>query len=341
MIHDERGKGIAAMLLAGSIWGLSPIFYKQLTHIPALEVASHRVLWSFLIFSAILVFSNRLGELFAIFAGNRRNLVQTLLAAAMISVNWTVWILAVQLGFTTEASLGYFMFPLFAVFLGMLVFREKLSWMQWTAVATATAGVVVLTVGLQAAPWIALVLASSFSVYGMLKKRAITGPLVSVSAEACIISPFALVWLFGVHALDWTGIMGQTGGYFGTDLKDSVMLAVSGILTASPLVLMSYSTKRLTYAEVGLLQYVNPTLQFLVAIFIFVEPFGSVHLVAFSMIWFALVLYSFDLVRQQRWLRRTRMASVGVETMVNSPNESTSANPAMTTLSKNSSRPLQ
>lgn len=309
-MRSERGKGVAAMLLAGTIWGLSAIFYKQLVHIPALEVAAHRVLWSFIIFTTFLVFRRQFRELLDQFVGSWQQIRRILLAAAMISTNWSIWILAVHLGYATEASLGYFIFPLFAVFLGYVAFRENLTWLKWSAVAVAVGGVIFLTVGLGTAPWIALALASSFAVYGMLKKRSPSGAAVSVAAEAGVITPFALIWLFGVHQLGWTGVTGLPGGAFGTNLRDSVMLSFSGVLTAGPLILMSYSTKRLGFAEVGLLQYVNPSLQFLVAVFIFLEPFNYVHLIAFTMIWLALVLYSIDIVRQDIWLHKTRKASL-------------------------------
>ena len=221
------------------------------------------------------------------------------------------------------------------------MFREKLTWLQWLAVAAAAAAVIVLTIGLRAAPWIALALSSTFAVYGMIKKRSASGPVVSVAAEAGAITPFALFWLFGVHFLDWTGVTGRPGGYFGTDLLDSVMLAFSGVLTAGPLILMSYSTRRLGFAEVGLLQYTNPTLQFLVAVFVFMEPFGSVHLAAFSMIWAALALYSTDLLRQERWLRRIRTASEGESTTENRSQALPSANSSVTTASTRSVRPFQ
>lgn len=299
MVINERSKGIVAMVAAGVVWGLSGIFYKQLSHIPAMEVTAHRVLWSFLIFSLLLALRGKSRDLVQQFTQSRFKFYQTSFAACMISVNWLVWIISIQLGYATEASLGYFIFPLFAVSLGAAVFREKLKWLQWTAVAVAGSGVMVLTVGLNAAPWIALILATTFSVYGMLKKRSDSDAVVSVAAEAGFITPFALIWLIGVHTMGWTGVSGLSGGYFAANLKDSLFLAFSGVLTSGPLVLMSYATQRLSYAEVGLIQYTNPSLQFLVAIFIFMEPFGPVHLVSFSLIWLALVMYSIDLLKQK------------------------------------------
>ena len=335
---NDRSKGMAAMVLAGAIWGLSAIFYKQLSHVPALEVASHRVLWSFLTFTAILAVQKRGREIFNILTGTRRSQGQTVLAAAMISVNWFVWILAIQLGHATEASLGYFIFPLIAVFLGSVVFSERLTAVQWAAVAIATAGVVYLTVGLKTVPWIAIVLAATFAIYGVVKKSVTAGPVVTVAAEAGLVTPFAIIWLIGVHQFGWMGVTGRPGGMFGKELLDSLMLAFSGVITAGPLILMSYATKRLRYAEVGLLQYTNPTLQFLVAVLIFAEPFGPVQLVSFSLIWAALILYSTELVRRDRMFRRAKIADGGESTTLNSPFTSGSANPVSTTVSTSPTR---
>ncbi len=338
---NDRFKGVAAMVLAGAIWGLSAIYYKQLSHVPALEVGSHRVLWSFLTFAAILAVQGRGREIFRILTATRESQIQTVVAAAMISVNWFVWILAIQLGHATEASLGYFVFPLIAVFLGSVVFGERLTAMQWAAVAIAAAGAVYLTVGLKAAPWIAISLAVTFAIYGVIKKRVAAGPVVSVAAEAGLIAPFAIVWLVGVHQFGWTGVTGRPGGMFGQDLLDSLMLAFSGVVTAGPLILMSYATKRLRYAEVGLLQYVNPTLQFLVAVLIFLEPFGPVQLVSFSLIWAALILFSVELVRQDRKFRSAEIADAGESTTVNRAFTSGSANPVSTTFSTSPVKPSQ
>ncbi len=321
------------MLLGGVVWGLSPLFYKLLDHIPAMEVVSHRILFSFLTFAILLAYQKRLGVMWQQMTRTRREFARTFLAASMISVNWFVWVLAVQLGLTTEASLGYFIFPLFAVVLGIVIFHEKLSPVQWLAVAIAGVAVLVLTIGQGTAPWIALILATSFSVYGAIKKQSPTGPVVSVSAEAMLVSPLALLWLMGTHLLGWTGFTGLKGGYFGADLGDTLLLASSGIMTAGPLILLSYAIRRLRYAEIGLLQYTNPTLQFLVAVLIFMEPFGPIQLISFSMIWLALALYSADLLRQDRRLRSLATASSGDSARLNKSQMSASAKPSVMTLS--------
>ena len=212
---DDRLKGMAAMVFAGLIWGLSPLYYRAVDHVAAIEVAAHRIIWSFLIFAAILIVQGRLAMMLSAFSGSWSQLRQTALAAAMISVNWVVWVLAVQLGFTTEASLGYFIFPLFAVFLGSVIFREQLTRLQWISVAIASAGVVILSIGLKAAPYIALVLAATFAMYGLIKKNSALEPVASVAAEALLLSPFALVWLIGAHTLGWSEMNLKVAGAFG------------------------------------------------------------------------------------------------------------------------------
>ena len=280
------------MAAASMIWGLSPLFYKPLEHVPPGEVLSHRVVWSFVIFALVLAVQGRFRLVFASLTGSRKTFALAAVAALMIAVNWFFWIYAVLTERTTDASLGYFIFPLVAVLIGAAVFREQFTPIQKAAVAIAAAGVLVLTVGLGTAPWISIILAASFAAYGYLKKNTSESPIVSVANETLIISPFALGWLIGVHFFDLAGIGGQTGGYFGARMFETVMFALSGVVTTSSLFLMAYASQRILYAEVGLIQYVNPTLQFLAAILVFGEPFTVWHGMAFPAIWVALLLFS-------------------------------------------------
>lgn len=284
-------RGIAAMVAACVIWGLSPLYYKQLAHVPPLEVLAHRTLWSFVIFGLILLLRGRFGALLRALAGMRVFLL-VLLAGAMIALNWFVFILSIQIGRAVEASLGYYVFPLVAVVLGMLVFGERLGVRQKLAVALAVLAVLVLTFGQGAAPWIALVLASSFGLYGVIKKALPLGPVSSVTGEVLLLLPLSLVSIWGVNAYGWQGVTGRDGGFFGHDWGNSLLLMFSGLITASPLILFAYAARRLHYATVGLLQYINPSLQFSVAVLVFQEPFTLWHGVAFGLIWVALGLYS-------------------------------------------------
>jgi chloramphenicol-sensitive protein RarD len=299
----EPGKGVAAMVLSCVIWGLSPLYYKLLTHIPPLEILAHRVWWSLVFFLFILVLQSRLGALKqALSHGRALGLI--MIASVMITVNWFLFIYAVQINHTTETSLGYFIFPLVAVVIGRFWFHEKLGGAQWLSVGLAAVAVAVLTWGLGVTPWISLVLASTFGLYGLIKKGLEIGPVVSVTGEILVLTPIALLVIF------WSQ-MGGTGG-FANNWRDSLLLILSGPLTASPLFLFSYAAKRVSMSTVGLLQYINPTLQFLCAVLIFREPFGLWHGIAFALIWLALAIYTISALSQDRTARSASVSSAGV-----------------------------
>ncbi|UWQ60012.1 EamA family transporter RarD [Leisingera caerulea] len=300
----ETHLGVLAMIAACVVWGLSGIYYKALSHVPPEQVLSHRVLWSFLFFAGVLLVQGRISALRAAFADGRGALLLAF-ATAMISLNWFVFISSVQTGHATEASLGYYIFPLLSVLLGRLVFGERLARAQLLAVLLAGAAVAVLSFGLGAAPLIPLVLSVSFALYGVAKKRLSLGPVVSVTAEVLLILPVALtvIWLTG------------GAGFLGSP-ADAAMLAFSGILTGLPLILFSYAAKRVRLGTVGVLQYLNPTLQFLVAVLLFAEPFTPWHGAAFALIWSAVAVFSFSALRQERASRRAAMAATGVSAQI-------------------------
>lgn len=293
-------QGILLMIGACTIWGLSPIYYKLLTHVPPLELLAHRTLWSVFVFAGLLTVQGRLGRLRDALGTGRAVLI-TGFAALMISTNWFLFIFSVQIGQVRETSLGYYMFPLVAVLLGVVVLRERLTVLQWVAVGLATLAVTTLTVGLGSAPWIALTLAVTFGTYGLVKKRMAAGPVVSVTAEVLLLSPVALIWLL------W--LQGQGTGVFGADLQTSGLLVLSGLLTAFPLILFSAAAKKVNMATLGLLQYLNPTLQFFCAVVLFGESLTPWHVVAFGLIWVALALYSGSGLAQDRARRKSVMTS--------------------------------
>ena len=293
MSEDARNRarmGVLAMIGACMIWGLSPLYYRMLTHIAPADVLAHRTIWSLVFFVGVLAVQGRLAELRAA-VSNRQKTGWVALAAVMISVNWFLFIFAIQIDRVTETSLGYYIFPLVSVMLGYLMFGERLAGAQWLAVALAALAVLVLTVGLGAAPWISLVLATTFGIYGGLKKRVTTGPVVSVTAEVLVLAPIACIWL-AIFA-----------GIGLPDAGDLALLVLSGPLTAGPLILFSYAAKRVRLATVGLLQYLNPSLQFLVAALVVGEPMGLPHAIAFPLIWTALAIYSWTALAQDRAAR--------------------------------------
>jgi len=299
----ERGKGVAAIIAASTIWGLSPIYYKQLSHIPSLEVLAHRVWWSLVLFAIILAAQSRLGEVRKALS-SRRNFGLIAVAATMVSVNWFLFIFAIQIGRTTETSLGYFVYPLVAVVIGRFGFGERLGAAQWLAVGLAFFAVSLLTYGLGVAPWISIALAVTFALYGTIKKELPVGPVISVTCEILLYAPLALAVIVVAQ-------MGGQGG-FGSNWRDSLLLIISGPITAIPLIFFSAAAKRVAMSTVGLVAYLNPILQFFCAVVIFGEPFGPWHAIAFPMIWVALTIYSLSALAQDRTARRASLSSAGV-----------------------------
>lgn len=293
-------KGVLALIAACAIWGLSGLFYKALSDVPSHEVLAHRTVWSLVFFGFVLGVQGRLNMLWGAVA-NPVSCRVIAAAALLISVNWFLFIWSIQVGRATEDSMGYYIFPLVAVLIGRIVLGERLSRLQWVAISLAAAGVLSLTIGLHILPWISLVLASTFGLYGLIKKRLDLGPVVSVSAEVLLLCPLGLGWLIYLHT-------GQ-GGAFGQDLTQSLLLMAAGPITAMPLILFSYGARRLTMSTVGIVQYINPTLQFLVAVLILGEPFGAAHMIAFAFIWLALAVYSSSAYTQDRARRRAVMVS--------------------------------
>ncbi len=306
------------MIAACTIWGLSPLFYKLLDHVPPPEVLAHRTLWSVIFFSGVLALQGRLSELRAALRG-RKQVAMIVIAGLMISVNWFTFITSIQIGRATEASLGYYIFPLMAVLVGWFWFGERLGGLQWMAVGLAAIAVGLLSWGLGATPWISLIVSVTFALYGALKKQLPLGPVVSVTAEILVLMP---IWLL---LLAWYHGTGQ--GAFGLDLGESLLLMFSGPMTAMPLILFAMAARRVALSTVGLLQYLNPTLQFFCAVVVFGEPFTPWHQLAFSLIWMALAVFSLASLRQDRAARRASTALSESSAHVRNPASDGSANP--------------
>lgn len=283
---SEVQKGVLAMLLACLVWGLSPLYYKLLVTVPPIELLSHRTLWSFILFALILQLQGRLGNALMLLR-NRKTALILFIAALMIAFNWFVFIYSIQVGQATDSSLGYFIFPLVSVVFGVFIFRERLTAAQMGAVGLAVFAVLVLTYGLGSVPWIALSVSVSFGIYGAIKKTLSAPAIFSVTLEVLVLSPIALLILYLQHT-------SVSGGQFGQSLPVSLLLILSGPMTAIPLILFSYATRRVALATVGILQYINPSLQFLCATLVFLEPLSIWYSIAFPTIWIALALYSWS-----------------------------------------------
>lgn len=279
----EPRKGAIAMVLASIIWGLSAIYYKQLSDIPPLEVLCHRTLWSVIVFIFILRLQDRLQDLKLVFQ-NKKLILGLFWAAAMISINWFFFIWSVHNDRATEASFGYYIFPLVAVLFGLIFFKEQLSLMKWCSVFLAIFAVTTLAISQDILPFVALVLSVTFGIYGALKKQISLGPILSVTTEVILLLPLAIIFLLYWHLSGF--------GSFGKNIETTSLLIFSGPMTAVPLMLFSYAARRVQMTSLGIIQYLNPSLQFLVAVFIFAEPFGASQGMAFGLIWLALFIYT-------------------------------------------------
>lgn len=291
---DERARGVAYAVSTYLTWGLFPIYFKALRGVPAVEVLAHRVVWSLVLVAAIVAIRSGFRALAAPFRPARR-LPVLAATTALIATNWLVYIWAVQSGRVLEASLGYFLNPLVNVLLGVSFLGEALSGRQRAAVALAATGVAVLVVRAGAVPWIALVLATSFGLYGLLRKRAAIEPLGGLLAETALLAPAALL-LLGARAAAGDGAFGSSAG-------TSLLLAAAGPVTALPLVSFGLAIHRLRLSTMGLVQYLTPTGQFLLAVLAYREPFGAAHAAAFALIWTSLALYSWDALARSRGAR--------------------------------------
>ncbi len=291
--------GVLAGVLASTIWGLVPIYFSQLKHVPPGELMAHRVLWATLVVLAYCLATGRLERLRQALADWRA--VRALaLSASVISVNWLTYLWSVQAGRVTEAGIGYYLMPILSVLLGVALLRERLPRLQWIAVALAFGGVTVLSIGVGAAPWLPFVLAVSFAFYGLIRKRIETGPIVGFMVEVLLLSPLCLVWLWGVSNGLWSEGNSILGGHFGSDTRTTVLLILSGPVTGIPLILFAEAARRMALGAAGLVQYVNPSVQLLSAGLVLGEAFSPWHFAALGLIWTALAVYSVGLFRQSK-----------------------------------------
>lgn len=280
-----RGFGFA--FTAYLVWGFLPLYMKAVAHIPSLEVLAHRALWSVPIAGMVLVLLRRTGDIVAAFR-SPRTLAMAALTAAIISVNWGTYVWAIAVGRTVETALGYYINPLMSIALGAVLLGERLDRLQLVAVGLAVVAVGVLTVEQGELPWVSLLLASSFALYGYLRKTLPIGPSQGFFLEVLLIAPVALGYVL------WLAARGE-GHFNGPD--DWWLLMLAGPATATPLILFAFGAKLLRISTIGLLQYICPTMIAAIGVFVFGEPFGTARLVAFSLIWLALVIYTFSLFR--------------------------------------------
>jgi chloramphenicol-sensitive protein RarD len=297
--HDLR-IGFFSALGAYFIWGSLPLYVRALDNISAAELLSHRVIWS--VPTAVILL---------VLAGKWRTVRTTLtpkrvgwlaVSGLMIGINWLVYIWAVNADRTMEASLGYYINPLVNVVIGFVFFSERLRPAQWMAVAVAAIGVAIMTIAFGRFPWIALVLCFTFAFYSIIRKQVPVDSRAGFLVEVLILLPLAMIWM--------TWFLGTPDGTaFGDGGWDVALLLMAGPVTAVPLILFGLAAKRLTLSTIGMMQYIGPTLQFLIATLIFQEPFGWVHATAFGCIWAALAIFTTDSVMGEAKARRLARAA--------------------------------
>ncbi len=279
-------------LLAWTMWGFFPLYWPLLEPAGAVEILAHRIFWSLIVMLGVVLVMRKRAALLATFA-NRRTRWLLALAAVLITVNWGTYIYGVNSHHVVETSLGYFINPLVSVLLGVVVLGERLRRLQWAALALAGIAVLALTVEYGRPPWISLVLAFSFGSYGLAKKKANAGAVESLVLETALIAPVALGYI--------VFLMATGASTFGREGAGHVVLLVgTGVVTVIPLLCFGGAATRIPLSTLGLMQYVTPTVQFLLGIFFFHEPMPAMRWVGFSLIWLALVLFTIESLRSRR-----------------------------------------
>ncbi|HOU45033.1 MAG TPA: EamA family transporter RarD [Anaerolineaceae bacterium] len=281
-----KNKGVLFALAAYILWGFFPLYFKAIQQVSALQILAHRIAWGF-VFTLAVVLVLRQWKEFRASVFNRRTFLIYAGASVVLGINWFTYVWAVITNHVVESSLGYFINPIVSVLLGVIFLRERLRTFQWVAIAMVTAGVVYLTITFGQLPWISLVLAVTFGFYGLLKKIAPLGALHGITLETAVLTIPSLVYLLIVNA-NGTGTFGHS-----TPLLD-FLLVLSGPVTAIPLLLFATGARRIPLTTIGLLQYIAPTLQFLLGVLVFHEPFDQTRLIGFMIIWLALVLFSVE-----------------------------------------------
>ncbi|HEY5983820.1 MAG TPA: EamA family transporter RarD [Anaerolineales bacterium] len=298
--EQTRRTGISYAIAAYLIWGLFPLYWKQLEGIPALQLIGHRIVWSFALLANVVALTGQPRQLLR--ALDARAIRIYIAAAVLISINWFAYVWAVTNGMIVEASLGYYINPLFSVLLGLIFFREHLRRRQWIPIGLATAGVLYLTATLGSFPWLAILLALTFGLYGAVKKAAPLGALFGLTTETGLLFVPALAYLV---FCDTHG----TGAFLHASLAQDILMAGAGIVTAVPLLLFAGAAMRVPLNTIGILQYMTPTAQFLLGVLLYREPFPISRFIGFGIVWLALVLFWLE-GEYERRSRRSQLASL-------------------------------
>jgi len=285
-------RGVLFAFGAYFIWGLFPIYWKLLQHVPAVQLIGHRVAWSFVLLAIIFLAAHSLSELCRL-AADRKIVGIYSIAAVLMGVNWLIYVWSVNAGYIVEASLGYFINPLLSVLLGVLFLRERLRRLQWVSVGLAAAGVLYLTLAYGRPPWISLSLAVTFGFYGLFKKMAPLRALDGLTLETGILFIPALGFLAWQ---EWTG----QGAFLHAGPVSDLLMAGAGLVTTIPLLLFASAARRIPLTTIGIMQYITPTSQFLLGVLVYGEAFGSTRALGFGIIWAALIIFAVESFRSRR-----------------------------------------
>lgn len=287
-------------LAAYGLWGVMPVYFKWLKAVPSIDIVAHRVVWSLLVLVALVAAAKAWSQVLEA-VRSRKALAILFMTALLIGSNWLLYVYAINSGHILAGSLGYYLNPLANILLGRFILKERLTRLQWAAVAIAATGIAVLAAGALGTLWISLALCFSFATYGLLRKIIHVESLAGLTVETSLLFPIALGWLL------LGGAIGQPMGPGG---NEAMLLVAAGIVSTVPLLCFTAAARRLAYSTVGMLQFIAPTLQFLLAVAIYDEPFTRAHAMAFGCIWTALALYLWSMIRSARE-RRSQVPALG------------------------------
>ncbi|MGZ2423537.1 chloramphenicol-sensitive protein RarD [Rhizobium laguerreae] len=290
--NEDSPRGFAFALTAYLLWGFLPIYMKAVAHITPAEVIAHRIVWSLPLAGIVLIVLGRTQDIRAALRSPRM-LAMAALTASLITVNWGTYVWAIGAGHSLDAALGYFINPLFSIFLGAVFLKEKLQPLQIAAIALAALAVAILALDSGGIPWVALTLAVSWGFYALLRKTLPLGPNQGFFLEVLILSGPALLYILYLE-------FGGQGHLYRTGLADTTLLLGCGVITAVPLMIYANGAKLLKLSTIGIMQYIAPTMIFLIAVFVFHEPFGTARMIAFPLIWAGLFLYSWSMLKGSR-----------------------------------------
>jgi chloramphenicol-sensitive protein RarD len=305
--HHSRQEGIGLAYALGAYlwWGLVPLYFKAIAHISVWEILAHRMVWSFPILALIIILRKRWGQIKSALA-SKRIILWLVLSTMCIATNWLLYIWAVAHERVTEASLGYYLNPLINIALGMIVLRERLRGWQWVSLLLAGVGVAWYTFSLGSLPWIAITLAVTFGMYALIRKVIHINAFDGLFVEIAILLVPSILFLFYVETSSGTVFLaGNT--------QDTLLLLVAGIVTVTPLLWFTEGARRLNLSTMGFIQYLAPSMQLVLAVYLFKEPFSIDHKIAFGCIWVALAIYTADALLTYRRKHRLRLSMETIE----------------------------